>query len=813
METLIFPIKGMMCASCAATVEKTAAKSTGVEKSSVNLATEKLQVEVDKDFDLISLKEAIKDSGYELVIPEKRQTFLIKGMTCASCAATVEKVVGNLPEVTQASVNLATEKMTVAMEDTPEITEKIQQAVKEAGYAAEALGEENLTQGIIVREKEQALKNLWQRFVYSLVFTVPLLYLAMGHMIGLPLPEVVAPDIHPVTFVFLQFLLTVPVLILGRKFYLTGFKTLAKGHPNMDSLVALGTSAAFLYSLYGSIQTILGNSEFTMNLYYESAAVILTLITLGKYFEARAKGKTSEAITKLLDLTPKFAKVLKNGEEVSIPVSELLPGDEIIVRPGESIPTDGMILSGSSAVDESLVTGESLPVDKTVGDTVIGGAINQKGSFNFQATKVGSDTALAKIIQLVEQAQGSKAPIARLADKISAVFVPIVITLAVLSGLVWFFVLKESWVFSLTISISVLVIACPCALGLATPTAIMVGSGKGAENGVLFKNGAALETMEKVSTIIFDKTGTLTKGQPTVTNILGENQDLVLQLAASLEKFSEHSLGKAILEKAEEKETVFLPVSDFSAHLGGGISGKIQGENIIFGNLSLMKEENVLLNPFEKEGEQLAEQGKTPMYLGKNQEILGLIAVSDPVKEESQKVVTGLKKEGLKVVMLTGDNQKTASAIGKTLGVDEIIAEVKPEDKAQVVKKYQKNGTVAMVGDGINDAPALALADIGLAIGTGTDIAMESADVILLQNSLSSVLTARQLSQSTMKNIKENLFWAFFYNVIGIPVAMGILHLFGGPLLNPMLAGAAMSFSSVSVLLNALRLKKFKTKY
>lgn len=813
METLIFPIKGMMCASCAATVEKTAAKSTGVEKSSVNLATEKLQVEIDKDFDLISLKEAIKDSGYELVIPEKRQTFLIKGMTCASCAATVEKVVGNLPEVTQASVNLATEKMTVAMEDTPEITEKIQQAVKEAGYAAEALGEENLTQGIIVQEKEQALKNLWQRFVYSLVFTVPLLYLAMGHMIGLPLPEVVAPDIHPVTFVFLQFLLTVPVLILGRKFYLTGFKTLAKGHPNMDSLVALGTSAAFLYSLYGSIQTILGNSEFTMNLYYESAAVILTLITLGKYFEARAKGKTSEAITKLLDLTPKFAKVLKNGEEVSIPVSELLPGDEIIVRPGESIPTDGMILSGSSAVDESLVTGESLPVDKTVGDTVIGGAINQKGSFNFQATKVGSDTALAKIIQLVEQAQGSKAPIARLADKISAVFVPIVITLAVLSGLVWFFVLKESWVFSLTISISVLVIACPCALGLATPTAIMVGSGKGAENGVLFKNGASLETMEKVSTIIFDKTGTLTKGQPTVTNILGENQDLVLQLAASLEKFSEHSLGKAILEKAEEKETVFLPVSDFSAHLGGGISGNIQGENIIFGNLSLMKEEIVLLNPFEKEGEQLAEQGKTPMYLGKNQEILGLIAVSDPVKEESQKVVTGLKKEGLKVVMLTGDNQKTASAIGKTLGVDEIIAEVKPEDKAQVVKKYQKNGTVAMVGDGINDAPALALADIGLAIGTGTDIAMESADVILLQNSLSSVLTARQLSQSTMKNIKENLFWAFFYNVIGIPVAMGILHLFGGPLLNPMLAGAAMSFSSVSVLLNALRLKKFKTKY
>lgn len=813
METLIFPIKGMMCASCAATVEKAAAKSTGVEKSSVNLATEKLQVEVDKDFDLISLKEAIKDSGYELVIPEKRQTFLIKGMTCASCAATVEKVVGNLPEVTQASVNLATEKMTVAMEDTPEITEKIQQAVKEAGYAAEALGEENLTQGIIAQEKEQALKNLWQRFVYSLVFTVPLLYLAMGHMIGLPLPEVVAPDIHPVTFVFLQFLLTVPVLILGRKFYLTGFKTLAKGHPNMDSLVALGTSAAFLYSLYGSIQTILGNSEFTMNLYYESAAVILTLITLGKYFEARAKGKTSEAITKLLDLTPKFAKVLKNGEEVSIPVSELLPGDEIIVRPGESIPTDGMILSGSSAVDESLVTGESLPVDKTVGDTVIGGAINQKGSFNFQATKVGSDTALAKIIQLVEQAQGSKAPIARLADKISAVFVPIVITLAVLSGLVWFFVLKESWVFSLTISISVLVIACPCALGLATPTAIMVGSGKGAENGVLFKNGAALETMEKVSTIIFDKTGTLTKGQPTVTNILGENQDLVLQLAASLEKFSEHSLGKAILEKAEEKETVFLPVSDFSAHLGGGISGKIQGENIIFGNLSLMKEENILLNPFEKEGEQLAEQGKTPMYLGKNQEILGLIAVSDPVKEESQKVVTGLKKEGLKVVMLTGDNQKTALAIGKTLGVDEIIAEVKPEDKAQVVKKYQKNGTVAMVGDGINDAPALALADIGLAIGTGTDIAMESADVILLQNSLSSVLTARQLSQSTMKNIKENLFWAFFYNVIGIPVAMGILHLFGGPLLNPMLAGAAMSFSSVSVLLNALRLKKFKTKY
>lgn len=816
MEKLTFPVNGMMCASCAQTVEKTAAKTKGVKKASVNLATEKLQIEVTTpEFSLEDLKENVTNSGYELVLPEKRMSFQIKGMSCSACAQTVEKAVAKLPEVKKASVNLATEKLTVLTEEKPEIAEEILKTVQQAGYEGQLTTSQQTTPLNLAKEKEEVVENLKKRFIYSLIFTLPLLYIAMGHMMGLPLPSFLNPQVHPNHFVLGQLILTIPVLILGQKFYLTGFKTLVKGHPNMDSLVALGTSAAFLYSLYGTVQTFLGNHAFTMELYYESAAVILTLITLGKYFEARAKGKTSQAITKLLDLAPKTARVLKNGEELVIKASELLPGDEILVKPGESIPTDGLVISGSSSVDEALITGESLPVEKSSGSEVIGGSLNQQGSFVFKATKVGSETALSKIVQLVEEAQGTKAPIARLADEISGVFVPIVMVLALISGLAWFFFSKESWVFSLTISISVLVIACPCALGLATPTAIMVGSGKGAENGVLFKNGTALETTHKIQRLIFDKTGTLTQGKPQVTDVFPvENTEKMLQLAGSLEQFSEHSLAKAILEKASEKDITLLEVTDFEAIAGGGIQGKINQETIYFGNEEFLRSRGFSVAEFKEKGNTLAEEGKTPMYLAQNQIVLGVIAVMDPIKEDAPQVISALKKQGIQVVMLTGDHKKTALAIGKTLGIEKVIAEVKPQDKSQVVEDFKNQGEiVGMIGDGINDAPALALAQVGMAIGTGTDIAMESADVILMQADLKGVLTALQLSQATMKNIKENLFWAFFYNIVGIPVAMGILHLFGGPLLNPMLAGAAMSFSSVSVLLNALRLKRFKTKF
>lgn len=816
MEKLTFPVSGMMCASCAQTVEKTAAKTKGVKKASVNLATEKLQIEVAApDFSLDNLKENVVNSGYDLVLPEKKMSFQISGMTCSSCAQTVEKVVGKLKDVKEASVNLATEKLTVFALDTPEIEKTILTAVENAGYEGKIATSAKANPVNLAQEKEEAATALKKRFYQSLIFTLPLLYIAMGHMMGLFLPRFLDPHVFPKVFVSAQFILTLPVLILGRKFYLTGFKTLAKGHPNMDSLVALGTSAAFLYSVYGTIQTFLGNHAFTMDLYYESAAVILTLITLGKYFEARAKGKTSQAITKLLDLAPKTARVLKNGEETTVLASELLPGDEILVKPGESIPTDGVVISGTSSVDEALITGESLPVEKMAGSEIIGGAINQQGSFIFKATKVGRDTALSKIVQLVEEAQGSKAPIARLADEISGVFVPIVMILALISGLVWFFFSQESWVFSLTISISVLVIACPCALGLATPTAIMVGSGKGAENGVLFKNGTALETTHKIQRLIFDKTGTLTQGKPQVTDIFPrEISKKMLQLAGSLEQFSEHSLAKAILEKATEEKISLIAVQDFQAIPGGGIQGEIEQVKTYFGNEEFLNSVGLSISNFKSEGNTLAKEGKTPMYLAQGENVLGVIAVMDPIKEDAPQVISALKKQGVQVVMLTGDHEQTAQAIGKTLGIDQVIAEVKPQDKSQVVENFKNQGeVVGMVGDGINDAPALALAQVGMAIGTGTDIAMESADVILMQADLKGVLTALQLSQATMKNIKENLFWAFFYNVVGIPIAMGILHLFGGPLLNPMLAGAAMSFSSVSVLLNALRLKRFKTKF
>nr|WP_242586766.1 heavy metal translocating P-type ATPase [Enterococcus sp. DIV0869a] len=815
VEAKTFDIEGMTCASCAQTVEKATAKLTGVTKATVNLATEKLNVEYDENkLSESDIQKAVADAGYEALSNSQQRTFDIEGMTCASCAQTIEKTTNKLNGVTKASVNLATEKMVVDFDPSVINISDITKAVSEAGYEAIEQVDSADTVDKDREKKQKHISEMWQRFWLSAVFTVPLLYVAMGHMIGLPLPAFLDPMMHPETFAMVQLILTIPVLYLGRSFFTVGFKALFKGHPNMDSLVALGTSAAVVYSLYGTIMIFAGDPQFTMALYYESAGVILTLITLGKYFEAVSKGKTSEAIKKLMGLAPKNARVLRNDQEIEIPVDSVQLDDIIVVRPGEKIPVDGIIIEGSSAIDESMLTGESMPVEKKMGDNVIGASINKNGSFRFKATKVGKDTALSQIIKLVEDAQGSKAPIAKMADKISGVFVPIVMVLAVLAGLAWYFLGQESWVFALTITISVLVIACPCALGLATPTAIMVGTGKGAENGVLIKSGDALETTHKIQTIVFDKTGTITEGKPKVTDIVTANQmteDELLRLAASAEKGSEHPLGEAIVNGAEEKNLAFASTEAFAAIPGHGIEVTIEGSRLLLGNKKLMDDRGIALGNLGTISDQLAEQGKTPMYIAKDDSIAGIIAVADTIKPNSIPAIKKLHQMGIEVAMITGDNKRTAQAIAKQVGIDRVLSEVLPEDKAEEVMKLQKEGKkVAMVGDGINDAPALAQADIGIAIGSGTDVAMESADIVLMRSDLMDVPTAVELSKATIKNIKENLFWAFAYNTLGIPVAMGVLYLFGGPLLNPMIAGAAMSFSSVSVLLNALRLKGFK---
>lgn len=814
-EQKTYSVEGMTCASCAQTVEKVTSKLPGMKEASVNLATEKLSVTFDEtqltEEDIIT---AVDQAGYQVVTEGTHLQYDIDGMTCASCSQTIEKVVGKLNGVKTAAVNLATEKMTVDFDPSILSSQEIMSAVKDAGYGAkESLSQEDQA-NLDKEKKEKQIKDLWKRFWVSGMFALPLLYIAMGEMVGLPIPSMIDPMMYPARFALTQVLLVTPTLIVGRSFFTIGFKALFKGHPNMDSLVALGTSAAVLYSLYGTIMVLLGDSHFAMNLYYETAGVILTLITLGKYFEAVSKGKTSEAIKKLMGLAPKTAIIIRDDKEVEIQVEDVELGDIIVVKPGEKIPVDGVLVSGTSAVDESMITGESIPIEKKQGDTVIGASINKNGSFRFEATKVGKDTTLSQIIKLVEDAQGSKAPIAQLADKVSGVFVPIVIVLAVLSGLVWFFLGQESWIFALTITISVLVIACPCALGLATPTAIMVGTGKGAENGVLIKGGDALETTHKIETIVFDKTGTITEGKPVVTDVITTefiDKTTLLQLAASAEKGSEHPLGEAIIQEGERLNLAFKEVTHFEAIPGHGIEVMIDNETLLLGNKKLMVERHIDLSSIESDSDSLASDGKTPMYVANKEHLLGIIAVADTIKESSIEAIAKLHRMGVEVAMITGDNKRTAEAIAKQVGIDRVLSEVLPEDKANEVKKLQQEGKkVGMVGDGINDAPALAQADIGIAIGSGTDVAMESADIVLMRSDLMDVPTAIELSHATIKNIKENLFWAFAYNTLGIPVAMGILYAFGGPLLSPMVAGAAMSFSSVSVLLNALRLKRFK---
>ena len=817
-----YAIQGLSCASCAHAVEVALQAVTGVKSAQVNLATEKVSLETEGSVSPLDLQAAVQAAGYDLVLPQVTQNFALTGMSCASCAANIESAVGSLPEVSAASVNLATEVLSVTYQLGAINEEIICQTVAEAGYQAQVLADQaGASQAQIQQEADQAAQAkashqaaLWRRFWLSAIFALPLLCLAMAEMVGLTLPTWLSHRGGGQLFVSLQLALTLPILWLGRSFFLNGFKHLVKGHPNMDSLVALGTSAAVAYSLYSSIQVWLGNHHAAMSLYYESAGVILTLVTLGKYFEARSKGQTSAAIQALIKLAPQEAQVLREGQEVTLPLDQVQVGDLVRVRPGQKIPVDGRVVEGQSWVDESMLTGESLPVAKKVGDQVVGASLNQQGSLIVETNKVGQDTTLAQIIHLVQAAQGSKAPIAQLADRVSAVFVPVVMTLALVAGLAWYLIGGQSWAFALTISIAVLVIACPCALGLATPTAIMVGTGKGAEQGILIKSGTALEMAHQVDAVVLDKTGTLTQGQPQVTDVLpltGWTPDQLLALAAAAEVNSEHPLGQAIVAGARERELALPEVTDFQSLTGSGIQVRLDQATYYLGNRRLMQEQGLDLGQAEEQAAALAAGGKTPIYVANEHELLGLIAVADPLKETSPEAVRRLKAMGLQVIMLTGDNAKTAQALAAEAGIDQVISDVLPADKAQVVADLQAKGLkVAMVGDGINDAPALAQADVGLAIGRGTDVAIESADMVLMGSDLTSVATAIKLSQATIRNIKENLFWAFAYNVLGIPVAMGVLHLFGGPLLNPMLAGAAMSFSSVSVIVNALRLRRFK---
>ncbi|CAH2212221.1 copper [Cu(I)] transporter ATPase CopA [Tepidibacter aestuarii] len=688
---------------------------------------------------------------------------------------------------------------------------EIKNAIEKAGYTPLDIEAEEI-QDQDKEKKEKEIKTLFKKFILSAIFTTPLFYIAMGHMIGLPLPNIIDPMHNPLNFALVQILLTIPVVIAGYKFYTVGFRSLFRGSPNMDSLIAVGTSSAIVYGLYAIYQIINGNVEYAKDLYFETAGVIITLILLGKYLESVSKGKTSEAIKKLVGMQPKTAIVIQDGEEITIAIEEVEEGDIVLVKPGEKIPVDGVVIEGHTSVDESMLTGESIPVEKKSGDKVVGASINKNGVIKFKATKVGKDTALSQIIKLVEEAQGSKAPIAKLADVIAGYFVPIVMGIALISGVAWY-ISGESLIFSLTIFISVLVVACPCALGLATPTAIMVGTGKGAENGVLIKSGVALESAHKIETIVFDKTGTITEGKPEVTDIITLDnyaQEELLQIAASAEKGSEHPLGEAIVRGAEEKNISLLNLDKFYAIPGHGIEVEIKSKQIYLGNEKLMRDKNIDIS-LKEESDKLAGEGKTPMYMAVDDKLEGIIAVADVVKESSKKAIDMLHDMGIEVAMITGDNKKTASAIAKQVGIDVVLAEVLPEDKSNEVKKLQgKNKVVAMVGDGINDAPALAQADIGIAIGSGTDVAMESADIVLMKSDLVDVVTAIKLSKSTIRNIKQNLFWAFAYNTAGIPLAAGVFYALGGPKLNPMFAAGAMALSSVSVVTNALRLRKFK---
>lgn len=742
------------------------------------------------------------------------ETYVIKGMTCASCSSAVERVTRKMEGVSESNVNLATNRMTITYEERSVTPQDIMDRVERAGFEASPEEDKGKDQ---TREEEEELqeghRRMKRRLIGAICLAIPLLYVSMGHMVPIPMPLPSVIDMHEATFNFAltQLILTVCILICGRKFYIVGFKTLFRGHPNMDSLVAIGTGSAFIYSLVMTVM-IPSDPSAVHNLYYESSAVVVTLVMLGKYMESKSKGKTSEAIKKMMELAPDTAVRLVDGKEEQVQIDQIAVGDILLIRPGSRVPLDGKVVGGNSSVDESMLTGESIPVEKDLDDLVIGGSLNYNGSLQVEVTHTGSDTTLSKIIKLMEEAQGRKAPISKLADRVAGYFVPTVLVIAVLAAVIWALTGQEL-AFVLTVFVSVLVIACPCALGLATPTAIMVGTGLGATHGILIKSGEALEIAHKVDTVVLDKTGTVTQGQPRVIRIVSRNlsKEKLLEIAAACEVPSEHPLGQAIVREAAEQDLKLEKAEDFQSVTGQGIRASYQGQTILVGNARMMEAAGVDIAVLEAESESAAEKGQTPMYVVADQVLEGFISVADTVKENSAEAISQIKGLGVQVYMLTGDHQKTADHIGSLVHVDHVIAQVMPGDKAAVVQKLQDEGKrVMMVGDGINDAPALAQADVGVAIGSGSDIAIESGDIVLMKSDLMDVYRAIRLSKGTIRNIKQNLFWAFIFNSLGIPVAAGVLHAFGGPLLNPIFAGLAMSFSSVFVVSNALRLKTLK---
>lgn len=820
MEEKSYIVTGMTCASCAAHVQKAVARLDGVESCEVNIATEKMNVRYDgQRLDFEKLQKAVENAGYGLREERrfKKVELSIEGMTCAACSAAVERAVKKLDGIKSVQVNLATNRGSFEYDASVVKLSEIKTAIEKAGYKPKDIeGEKN--SDLEQERREIEVHAMKTRLIVAAIFSAPELYIAMSHMfpkLGLPIPYFMNMHDFPFVFALVQLGLTIPVIIAGSRFYTRGFKTLFKGAPNMDTLVAIGTGSAFLYSIFAVLKIYFKDFSFAQSLYFESAAVVITLVMLGKYLEAVSKGKTSEAIKKLMQLKPATAIVEKDGKELEVRLDEVAVGDIVIVRPGSAFPVDGVVTGGITTTDESMLTGESLPVEKRPGSNITGGSVNGEGLVTFRATHVGEDTALAKIIKLVEEAQGKKAPIAKLADIVSGYFVPIVLGIAAVSAAAWALSGKD-FNFALTIFVSVLVIACPCALGLATPTSIMVGAGKGAELGVLIKGGEALETTHKINTVVLDKTGTITVGKPQLTNIKtydGMSEQDALLLCASAERGSEHPIARAIVDGALIRGIGLLNPDGFKAVPGRGIDSNVSGKRILAGNIKLMNENGINTSVAEKDALELAGSGRTLMYVAVDGRLSALMAAADTVKQSSREAISRLKKLGIEVYMITGDNKNTAAAIAKEVGIEKVLSDVLPQDKAGEVKRLQENGRkVAMVGDGINDAPALVQADVGMAIGTGTDVAVESADVVLMRGDLNEVPTAIALSRATIRNIKQNLFWAFIYNSIGIPFAAGIVYLFGGPLLSPIFAGAAMAFSSVSVVSNALRLRRFRIK-
>ena len=753
------------------------------------------------------------------VVNKMKEKFSVGGMTCSACSSHVEKGVASILGVKSVSVNLLTNSMTVEFDKEKTNTDEIISAVVSSGYTASVFGKTDVKEE--KREKKEEMLSVKNRLIASVCFLIPLMYVSMGEMVGLPLPSFLVGHENAIPFAFLQFLLCLPILYINRNYYIVGFKRLISKSPNMDTLIAIGSLAALIYGIYSifRIGSAMGAGDmeavakFHMELYFESSAMIFTLVTLGKFLEERSKGKTSEAIKKLIELAPKTAIVLRDEKETEILASDVLVGDIVIVKPGMSIPVDGVVIFGETAVDESALTGESIPAEKTVGDKVIGATINKSGYIKIKAEKVGDDTAFSEIIKLVQEASGSKAPIAKLADKVSGIFVPVVTAISILTFIIWKIAGAE-FEFAFSSALAVLVISCPCALGLATPVAIMVGTGKGASNGILIKSGEALQTLCTIKAIVLDKTGTITEGKPSVTDVeaFDVDENKLLEIAYSLERQSEHPLSVAISEYAQMKNSKSLKVNEFEAVHGKGVKGKIEGVIYLAGNSKLMEEENISVDDYKSVISDYSSEGKTPVLVADERRVIGIFAIADKIKESSENAIENLKKMHIDVMMLTGDNKQTANAVAKKIGIEKVIAEVLPEDKESKIREVQKgNIKTAMVGDGINDAPALMRSDVGIAIGAGADVAIESADIVLVRNDLEDVVSAIRLSKKVLLNIKENLFWAFIYNTIGIPVAAGVFFPVFGFKLNPMLGAAAMSLSSVCVVLNALRLRNFKS--